>query len=118
MSIKPEEIPERPMTLTIIPMAAADDNPNVFAFLCVFPTGTRFTVACAFGEGIVDPKMAKDFAARICQGCIERRDDASVRDTNWASVAAMMQKLIVDFNNKRGAAQSSGLVRPDGTPLQ
>lgn len=118
MAIKPEEIPDRPMTLTIVPMESAESNPNVFGFLCVFPSGTKFTVASVFPPGVVDVKMAKSFAARIVQGCLERGDHASVDGTNWASVTAMMQKLLLDFNNKRGAKQPGRLVRPDGTLIQ
>lgn len=106
------------MTLTVVPMEA-EGKPNVFAFLCVFPSGTRFTVAATFpAVGVVDIKMAKEFAARVVQGCIERRDDASVRDTNWASATAAIQRLLIEFNNKRGAAGASRLAAPDGTVLQ
>lgn len=119
MTIKPGDVPDRPMRLTFVPMEAADGNPNVFAFLCVFPTGTKFTISTAFPEiGVVDPAMAKEFATRVVQACIERRDDTSVRNTSWASATAAIQRLIIDFNNKRGAKEASGLVAPDGRPLQ
>lgn len=99
--INPADIPVFPATLTIVPLEAANSNQDVFAFLCVFPTGTRFTVATVFPKGVVDPKMAKDFTIRITQGCIDRGDMKSADGTNWVSVTAMMQKLIVDFNSRR-----------------
>lgn len=115
MPIKPEDIPERPMSLTFVPMEA-EGKPNVFAFLCVFPTGTRFTVSAPFPEhGVVDIAMAKDFATRVVQGCIDRRDDTSVRHTNWASATAAIQRLLIEFNNKRKA---SAPVVPEGRTLQ
>jgi hypothetical protein len=114
----PEDIPLHPQTLTFVPLEA-EGKANVFAFLCVFPSGTRFTVAATFPVvGVVDMAMAKEFATRVVQGCIERRDDDSVRHTNWASATAAIQRLLIEFNNKRGAKEPSGLVRPDGTALQ
>lgn len=116
--IKPEDVPKYPQTLTFVPLEA-EGKPNVFAFLCCFPSGVRFTVAGTFpAVGVVDINMAKEFATRVVQGCIERRDDVSVRHTNWASATAAIQRLLIEFNNKRGAKEPSGLVRPDGTVLQ
>lgn len=118
MPIKPEDVPKYPQTLTFVPLEA-EGNPHVFAFLCCFPSGVRFSVSAVFPKiGVVDIAMAKEFATRVVQGCIERRDDASVRNTNWASATAAIQRLLIDFNNKRGAKEPSGLVRPDGTVLQ
>ena len=101
-------------------MEAVDGNPDVFAFLCEFPTGTSFTVATVFPKGVVDPKMAKDFTIRITQGCLERGDTRSANETNWVSVTAMMQKLIIDFNTRRAGkpADTPLILGPDGRPLQ
>lgn len=118
MPIAPEDIPDRPLTLTFVPLEA-EGKPNVFAFACIFPSGTKITVSAPFPEnGVVDIAMAKEFTTRVVQGCIERRDDDSVRHTNWASATAAIQRLLIEFNNKRGANATSGLVRPDGTALQ
>lgn len=119
MPINPADIPDRPLTLTIVPMEAANSNPDVFGFLCVFPSGVKFTVATVFPKGVVDPAMAKDFAIRIAQGCLERGDEKAATETNWASVTAMMQKLLVDFNNRRAgrSLDTPTLVGVDGRPL-
>jgi hypothetical protein len=118
MPINPAEIPQYPQTLTIVPLEA-EGNPNVFAFMCVFPTGVRFNVSATFPpHGLVDVAMAKDFAVRVVHQLIEKRDDASVRNTNWSSATAAIQRLLVDFNNKRNYEAPSMLLGPDGRPLQ
>lgn len=95
------------------------NNPNVFGFLAVFPSGTRFTISTVFPEvGVVDVAMATEFAKRMVATLRKKRDEASVRYTNWVSAAAAIQRLLIDFNNKRGAREPSGLVAPDGRPLQ
>lgn len=119
--IDPADIPDKPMTLTIIPMVEVNDDPNVFAFLCVFPSGTKFTLDCRFPAGVVDtsPKMAAAFAGRIVEALGARGDEVSIATTNWTSVAAMMQKLLIDFNNRRAgkAIGTPDLLGPDGRVL-
>jgi hypothetical protein len=118
MSIKPEDVPTYPATLTFVPMEAPD-NPHVFAFMCVFPSGVRFTISSVFPKiGVVDVAMATDFTKRVVATLLEKRDDVSVRHTNWVSATAAIQRLLIEFNNKRGAKEASGLVAPDGRLLQ
>lgn len=119
MPINPADIPDRPMTLTIVPMESADGDADVFGFLCVFPSGTKFTLGCRFGKGVVDtsPTMAKEFATKIVEALMQRGDEGSIAGTNWASVTAMMQKLLLDFNNKRGAQDAPQILGPDGRVL-
>jgi hypothetical protein len=79
-------------------------NPNVFAIGCAFPRGLRFVVQSQLQTGqLLDPKLCKDYAAAILEECTKRGRPDLVERTNWASVAAAVQRCISDWNDKRAA---------------
>lgn len=101
MPIKPEDIPQYPDTLTFIPMEEA--SRSVFAFVAIFPNGRRVGIRATYPPGVVDVAHAKDFTEKLVEKLLMERDEAAVRNTNWASAMAAIQRLLVDFNTKRSA---------------
>lgn len=99
MPIKPEDIPQYPDTLTFIPMEEA--SRSVFAFVAIFPNGRRVGIRATYPPGVVDVAHTKDFAEKLVEKLLMERDEAAVRNTNWASAMAAIQRLLIDFNTKR-----------------
>lgn len=111
--MKIEDIPAYPETLTFVPLEA--DSINVFAFLAVFPNGARLAVSATYPQGAVDLKHAQEFATKLVEKLLMSRDEASVRGTNWASASAAIQRLILDFNDRRNAALLASMRAPTET---
>lgn len=113
-----DELPDNPASLIIRKMREQHDDPDVFAFEAKCPNNQHLTVAVRFGPGIVALTLAKDFAAAMLDELIKRGDTRMANETVWPSAAAMIQKLLIDFNRQRGYEKPSGLLGPDGRLLQ
>lgn len=103
---------------TAVVVGAEADNANVFGFVVAFPkaaadTATNVQLQIASGphqaDEVLDPKLCKEYAAQVAEALQKRDRHDLVRSTNWASVAAAIQKKIIDWNGKRTLQQGGGL---------
>ena len=100
------ELPLNPMTATIARMED-ENNSNVFAFGVAFPKSTfgdgpRLTISHPVAPGkIIDPALCKDYATKLAEELERRGLMDLVVWTNWPSVAAAIQRVIIEFNSKR-----------------
>lgn len=77
------------------------DDPHVGGALVTFDNGTRKTIRWQAKAPIV-PTLgaAKQYTIQLVQQLLDEQKEAAVRNTNWTSVTAAMQRIISDFNDK------------------
>lgn len=108
-------LPLNPATATLVQMEA-EGNANVFALGVAFPRdslgdGPQLTVSFPVAAGkILDPAICKDIAKELATELQRRGRLELVTWTRWPSVAAAIQKIIIDFNSKRGTGGDTPLV--------
>jgi hypothetical protein len=97
-----------PATAVVVGAEAA--NVNVFGFVVAFPrsaTDANGNVQLQIHSGphapheVLDAKLCKDYATQVVDALLKRGREDLVRTTNWASVAACISKIIVDWNGVR-----------------
>lgn len=85
----------------LIRLESVNNLPQVGAFAIEFPSKACKSVQWRSEAPIVDTlAAAKEYAAKALQTCLDegRHDDAE--RTNWASVTAAVQRVIVEWNAK------------------
>lgn len=84
-------------------IAVEGDEPEVGGFFIFFPSGRTKTVHWRSLKPIMPTlDAAKDYTAKILEGLL-KGDEVGLSDmekTNWVSVAAAIQRIILDFNGK------------------
>lgn len=77
------------------------DDPHVGGALVTFDNGTRKTIRWQAKTPIVPTlDAAKQYTTAIVQQLLEENREIAIRNTNWASVTAAMQRIISDYNDK------------------
>lgn len=77
------------------------DDPQVGGALVTFDNGTRKLISWRAGSPIAPTlDAAKQYTVEIVQQLLDENREIAVRDTNWSSVTAAMQRIISDFNDK------------------
>lgn len=105
----------------LFPAEDATNDPRVFGFVVQFPSGTF--KQCAFRqEGPVQDTLetAKECAAMVIQSMLPEHID-DIDRTNVPSLVAAIQKMILDWNEKRRTAlhaRNPMLQALDATPSQ
>jgi hypothetical protein len=101
------------------------EHPLVGGFLVRFPSGHTQSIVWPATAPLHDTlQAAKETAARLLDGLLKGGLIDDAERTNWASMTASIQALIVRWANKRrahiGAAQpvSPQLLGADGAPLK
>lgn len=85
----------------LIRLESVNSDPSIGGFAIEFPSKNCKSVSWRSEAPIVDTlAAAKEYAAKALQTCLDegRRDDAE--RTNWASVTAAVQHVIVEWNAK------------------
>jgi len=111
--ITQEELNQKPLTTTLVPMF--DENrPNVFAFIARFPCGLNQAWAIVGPEHVVDDAWIRGALEKVLEAMIAdlregrsepivKRNKQAFRETNWNSMTASVQKLLVDWEERRRA---------------
>lgn len=96
------QFPSRPSTATLVPMGDTN-HPHAFAFVIVFPDDSKVVIRNPpIGPTeILDPGVCKELTTKIVDHLLRKNDQAKIGATNWTSVQAAIQRLIVEFNSKR-----------------
>ncbi len=94
------------MTYTPAKLALADSldsDPDVFGVILFLPHGgkAKSTGERMGKEEYIDPNNAKQYAVKIVDSLLKDGDNDNVRDTNWASVVAGIQKFMIDWNRAK-----------------
>jgi hypothetical protein len=80
-------------------------DPTIGGFLITFPSGLSKEVIWQSAVPAPDPlRAAKEFTAGVLDQLLQEGKTDDANRTNWVSVTAAVQKLVVDFNAKRLAA--------------
>ena len=112
-------LPLNPATATLVEMYRPG-NANVFAVGVAFPRdsfgdGPQLTIQFDVAPGKIldaNPRgLPKELAEALCEELKKRGRMEWAVWTLWPSVIASIQKIIIDFNAKRGM-DSPGIVRP------
>lgn len=76
-------------------------NSYLSGFIVRLSDGSYRQVAWQTGAPI-NPTLdaAKEYAAKLLQSLLNEGMCVEVRDTNWASVAAAIHRIVEDFNSK------------------
>lgn len=86
----------------IYPASSTNGDPRIGGFVAVFPSGAKKVVAWAWGAPILgDDRLdaSKQYASALLADLLKDglTDDAD--RTNWASMTAAIQKIIVDWSD-------------------
>lgn len=77
-------------------------DPTIAGFLITFPSGLSKEVIWQSAVPAPDPKRAaKEFAAGVLQQLIDEGKTDDANRTNWPSVVAAVQHLVLEFNARR-----------------
>jgi hypothetical protein len=89
-------------------------RPTIGGFLITFPSGTRKTVHWEYDRPIKDTlTAAKGYAAKVVQTLLDEGKHDDIGRTNWTSVTAAIQAIIVQWNTVTRAAFVSAIGLPD-----
>lgn len=89
----------------IYPAESATNDPLVGGFVARFPSGATKSVAWQSQAPISDTlEAAKQYTTHLLDAMLKDRLIDDCERTNWASFAAAVQKVIMDWNEKRRAA--------------
>lgn len=85
----------------LIRLESPDNDPFAGGVLIRFDSGVAKTIAWR-SEELISPALdaAKEYTASIIDALVKENREAEVRNTNWASVAAAVHKIIRDFNGQ------------------
>lgn len=106
------EFPSKPATATVVLMEDVN-HPSAFAFVIVFPDDSKVSVRnppLKPGQ-LLDPALCKQFTEHVVAHLLRKNDEAKIRSTNWTSVQAAVQRMILEFN-KRQRPVEPGLTEP------
>lgn len=89
----------------LFPAESAINDPEVFGVVVEFPSGTRKSLSWRQSAPVIDAlETAKHCAAQLVKALIDGGKMDDVDRTNWASLTAAMQALVMAWNEKRRAA--------------
>ena len=89
----------------LFPAESATNDPLVGAFVVEFPSGARKSVSWRQSAPIPDSMAAaKEFATQLIQHMLDAQLIDDLERTNMPSLVAAIQKIVMDWNEKRRAA--------------
>lgn len=85
--------------MQLIPTESATNDPKVGGFIAKFESGVMKSITWRTGAPI-EPTVdaAKKYAVTLVDDLLKHGHHAEVRDTNWTSAVAGIQKIIGDWN--------------------
>lgn len=102
------------MTYNPCKIALAEDeggNPDVFGIIVFLPHGgAKSAYQVIKDDEYIGPSLAKDFAIKLVEALLAENRNDDVRDINWSSVTAAIQKHMIDWNRKRRDAKGGGRI--------
>lgn len=88
----------------VIEIESMDNEPEIGGFIIFLPSGATKTVHWRCTKPITPTlDAAKDYTAKIVDSLLRQHGAAAeddIRCTNWTSVAAAIQRVILDWNDK------------------
>lgn len=110
--------PGRGCNTSLIPLEAVNGDPEVGGFLVFLPSGATKVISWRQVKPITPTlEAAKEFTAKVVDTLLKANTPESLADiegTNWTSVAAAVQRIILDWNDRiqvRIGARMAQLVR-------
>ncbi len=92
--------PGRGQPTSLIRAEGADGDPETGGVIVFLPSGASLQIPWRSARPIQPTlEAAKLYAAKIIEHLIERGLTDDVNATNWASVTAAIQRVILDFND-------------------
>lgn len=113
--------PGRGKPTSLIRCESPEGDPEVGGFYVFFPSGATKTIGWRQPQPI-SPTLdaAKEFTAKIIESLQRDGSEAAISDfdtTNWTSVVAAVQRIILDWNDlvqRRINTRMAQLLGPDG----
>lgn len=91
-------------TTSLIRLESPTDN-TVGGFAITYPSGACKSLSWRSQAPIPDTlAAAKHYAAQALQNCMDEGRSGDANGTNWASVTAAVQRVLMDWNEVRRAA--------------
>ena len=81
------------------------ENRDVGGVLIAYPSGYRQQLSWHWLEGMALAGMGQELAGRALAGLMDGRRpgwEADVRETNWVSLSAGLDRVVRDWASKRG----------------
>lgn len=107
----------------VIEIESMDNEPEIGGFIIFLPSGTTKTVHWRQAKPITPTlEAAKEYTTRIVDSLLKQgrgAGEADINGTNWTSVAAAIQRVILDWNDKIVTRINAKMVRDmvDGTVI-
>lgn len=100
----------------VIELESMDNQPEVGGFLIFLPSGSTKTVHWRSAKQITPTlEAAQDYAAKVVDSVLREhngnRSHPDVANVNWTSVAAAVQRVIIDWNDKLSKAVNAKMLR-------
>lgn len=97
----------------VIELEAVDKQPEIGGFIIFLPSGDTKTIHWRQAKPIRPTlEAAKDFATKIVDSLLQQNmAHPDIAATNWTSVAAAIQRVILDWNDKIVAHINAKMVR-------
>jgi hypothetical protein len=116
--------PGRGKPTSLIRAESPDGEPEVGGFYVFFPSGATKQIAWRQPQPIMPTlDAAKEFTAKLIEQLQRDGSAEAISDfdkTNWASVVAAVQRVILDWNDqvqRRISTRMAQLLGPDGRRL-
>lgn len=107
----------------VIELESMDNQPEIGGFIIFLPSGATKTVHWRETKPITPTlEAAKEYTTRIVDSLLKQgrgAGEADINGTNWTSVAAAIQRVILDWNDKIVTRINAKMVRDmvDGTVI-
>lgn len=104
--------PGKGCSTSIIAAEAKDGDPEVGGFFIFFPSGSTKVIQWRQVRPI-EPTLdaAKQFAAKLIEDLQAKGQTGDIDRTNWASVTAAIQRVILDWNDTVKGAINAKMLR-------
>lgn len=93
-------------------LESANNDPSVGGVLFAFPSGLQKTASWRSSMPILDQReFAQKLVAELLDALMKAGKESDIRETNWVSCVAGVQKHVADWNQahaRRVSAQVSG----------
>jgi hypothetical protein len=91
--------------MTTLRALTCDTDPKVGGFLAVFPSGLKKEVIWKSTVPAPDAlQAAKEFTAGLLDQLMQEGKHDDANRTNWPSLVAAIQRIVLEFNERRRTA--------------
>lgn len=88
----------------LYPLTSSEDS-RAGGFLVVFPSGLRQEITWQRNAPAIDTLAeSKTVSARLLDDLLQAGKTDDAERTNWPSITAAIQRIVMDWNDKRKAA--------------